>query len=696
MAHTILTLDTICRILDEYPNTKALKKLHSHILTRHLGSDSSLGIKLMRAYAACGDPASAGHVFGEIPERNVVLFNVMIRSYVNNRLYRDGLQVYSSMVRCGIKPDHYTFPCVLKACSSLENLWAGLQIHVAVVRVGLDTNLFVGNGLVAMYGKCNWLTDAQQVFSRMPRRDVVSWNALVAGYAQNGMFDEALDLCKKMDLGKVKPDAGTMASILPALTSTGTANIVFMRKIFDNMAHKGLVSWNAMIAIYVNNSMAAEAMQLFLQMEAEKVDPDAVTLASILPACGDLSALAHGRCIHEYISRKRMGSNLFLENALVDMYAKCGCLHAAREVFDGMQEKDVVSWTAMISAYGMHGCGQDALSLFFNMRESGPKPDHIAFVSALSACSHAGLLKAGHFLFELMTGEYQMVPWIEHYACMVDLLGRGGQIEDAFDFIKKMPIEPNERVWGALLGACRVYSKMDIGLVAADHLFKLVPEQSAYYVLLSNIYAKAGRWDDVTSVRRIMKSKGIKKSPGCSNVELGNQVHTFLVGDRSHPQSKEIYAKLDSLVGKMKEVGYVPDTESALHDVEEEDKEGHLVVHSEKLAIAFVLINTEPGTSIRITKNLRVCGDCHHAAKLISMITERDIVLRDTNRFHHFENGFQELSATLTQNLIVLDIKMKYMHFASLVSTILSNYSCCQSSPNFNYGQTALQGMASD
>ncbi|KAL5990739.1 hypothetical protein ACLOJK_011643 [Asimina triloba] len=260
----------------------------------------------------------------------------------------------------------------------------------------------------------------------MPHRDVVSWNARVAGYAQNGMFDEALDLCKEMDLDKVKPDAGTMASILPAVTSTDTANVVFMRKIFDNMAHKGLVSWNAMIAIYVNNFMAAEAMQLFLRMEAEMVDPDAVTLASILPACGDLFK------------------------------------------------------TRMIKK--------------------------------------------------------------------VDL-------EDKGNFIKKMPIGPNERVCGALLGACPVYSKMDIGLVAADNLFKLVPEQSACYVLLSNIYAKAGRWDDVTSVRRIMKSKGIKKSPGCSNVELGNRVHTFVVGDRCHPQSKEIYAKLDSLVGKMKEVG---------------------------------------------------------------------------------------------------------------------------------------------
>ncbi|XP_058094382.1 putative pentatricopeptide repeat-containing protein At3g49142 [Magnolia sinica] len=638
-AETILTVDFFGRILDEYPTIQTLKKLHSQILIRDLYSNPSLAIKLMRAYAACGDTTFTRQVFDEIPERNVVFFNVMIRSYVNNQLYQDALFVYTSMVGHGVKSDHYTFPCILKACSGSENLRVGLQIHGAVIRVGLDSNLFVGNGLVAMYGKCNCLSDARQVFAGMPHRDVVSWNTMVAGYAQNGRFDEALELCKEMESNRLKPDAGTMASILPAVTDTEFVNVLFMRKMFDEMACKGLVPWNAMIAIYVNNSMVAEAVQLFLQMEAEQVEPDAVTLASILPACGDLSALALGKRIHEYIIRKRIGSNLFLENALVDMYAKCGCLDAAREVFDCMRGRDVVSWTAMISAYGTHGHGQESITLFSKMQESGLIPDHIVFVSILSACSHAGLLKEGRYFFKLMTDEYQLVPRIEHYACMVDLLGRAGQMGEAYDFIKQMPIEPNERVWGALLGASRVYSNMAIGLVAADHLFKLVPEQAAYYVLLSNIYAKAGRWDDVTSVRSIMKSRGIKKLPGCSNVELDNQVHTFLVGDRSHPQSKEIYAKLDFLVGKMKEVGYVAETDSALHDVEEEDKEGHLVVHSEKLAIAFVLINTKHGTPIRITKNLRVCGDCHHAAKLISMITKRKIILRDTNRFHHFENG---------------------------------------------------------
>lgn len=308
-------------------------------------------------------------------------------------------------------------------------------------------------------------------------------------------------------------------------------------------------------------------------------------------------------------------------------------------MFEGMKFWDVVSWTSLISAYGKSGQGRDGVALFSQMLDSGLQPDSIAFVSILSACSHAGLLLEGEHYYKLMTDKYKIVPRLEHYACMVDLKGRAGHINEAFNFIKQMPVEANERIWGALLGACRVYNNMDIGLEAADKLFELAPKQSGYYILLSNIYAKAGRWKDVTTVRSIMKGKGIKKMPGVSNVELNNMVHTFLAGDTSHPQSKEIYEELDILIGKMKEEGYVPETDSALHDVEEEDKENHLVVHSEKLAIVFAIMNTSHGTPIKITKSLRVCGDCHVAAKLISKITQRLIVVRDTNRYHHFQNG---------------------------------------------------------
>ncbi|KDP22188.1 hypothetical protein JCGZ_26019 [Jatropha curcas] len=538
----------------------------------------------------------------------------------------------------GFDPDIYTYPCVLKASSGSGRLSVGMQIHTAVLKFGLDSNLFIGNGLVAMYGKCKCLKEARQVLDEMPRRDVVSWNSMVSACAQNEQFNDALELCREMEASKLKANACTMASLLPAVTNTSFDNVLYVKDIFMKLATKSVISCNVMIAVYVNNTMPKEAVDLYLEMEVNGIEPDIVSVVSVLPACGDLSAVTLGRRIHEYADRKKFRPNLLLENALIDMYAKCGCLWDARAVFDQMQFRDVVSWTSMITAYGMSGQGRDAVAVFEKMQNSGLSPDSISFVSVLAACSHAGLLDEGQYYFNLMS-DYGISPKLEHFACMVDLLGRAGKIDEAYGFIRQMQAEPNERVWGALLSACRVYSNMNIGLLAADQLFQLVPEQSGYYVLLSNIYAKAGRWQDVAAIRSIMQNRGIKKVPGISNVEINNHVHTFLAGDQSHPQSKGIYKGLDVLLGKMKEVGYMPETDSALHDVEEEDKECHLTVHSEKLAIVFAIINTNPGTLIRVTKNLRVCGDCHVAAKLISKIAKREIIIRDTHRFHHFHDG---------------------------------------------------------
>ncbi|ESQ45624.1 hypothetical protein EUTSA_v10010175mg [Eutrema salsugineum] len=613
------------QVLDTYPDLKTLRIVHSRIILEDLRCDSSLGVKLMRAYAALKDVALARKVFDEIPERNVIIINVMIRSYVNNGFYREGIQVFGTMCGCNVRPDHYTFPCVLKACSCSGNIVVGKKIHGSATRVGLSSTLFVGNGLVSMYGKCGFLSEARLVLDEMSRRDVVSWNSLVAGYAQNQRFDDALEVCREMESVKISHDPGTMASLLPAVTNTTRSNVMYVKDMFLKMGKESLVSWNVMIGVYMKNAMPREAVELYSCMEADGIEPDAVSITSVLPACGDTSALSLGKKIHGYIERKKLIPNLLLENALIDMYAKCGCLDRARDVFENMKSRDVVSWTAMISAYGVSGKGRDAVALFSKMQDSGLVPDSIAFVTVLAACSHAGLLEEGRSYFKLMTDHFKITPRLEHLACMVDLLGRAGEVKEAYRFIQEMSMEPNERVWGALLGACRVHSDTDIGLLAADKLFQLAPEQSGYYVLLSNIYAKAGKWEEVTNIRYLMKSKGLKKNPGASNVEVNGEIYTFLVGDRSPA------------------LGYVPDSESALHDVEEEDKETHLAVHSEKLAIVFALMNTREGeednNAIRITKNLRICGDCHVAAKLISQITSRDIIIRDTNRFHVFRFG---------------------------------------------------------
>ncbi|PKU85096.1 putative pentatricopeptide repeat-containing protein At3g49142 [Dendrobium catenatum] len=634
--------EALLRSVDECRNLFALQNLHAEVVgRRHLTSNPSVAVKLMRAYATCGDTTSARHVFDESPERNVVFFNVMIRSYVGHGLYGDALLLFSEMERFhGVKPDNYTYPCVLKACSCSEKLCGGVQIHGAATKLGLDSNLFVGNALISLYAMCGCCADAQQVFDGMPKRDVVSWNAIISGHAQRGLNERALQICREMVLLKRSSvDAGTMASISLAMSNSKPDDIEFVKSMFEEIKGRNLISWNAMIAIYVKNSMAAEAMELFGEMKKVGTEPDEATIASVLTACRDLMDLTLGKQLHEFINKKNMCPNLTLENALMDMYATCGCLQEAQEVFSTMRRKDVASWTTIISAYGMHGHGREAIVLFEQMQELGYVPDHIAYVSVLSACSYSGLLDAGKYYFNCMTSLYNLVPRMEHYACMVDLLGRAGQVDEAYDLVRKMPMDPNERVWGALLAACRVHSNMSIGLVAADHLFRLVPKQAGYYVLLSNIYARAGRWKDVALVRGVMVCKGIKKLPGRSNVELGNKIHTFYIGDTSHSQSKEIYAELDVLMRRLKEAGYSAETETALHDVEEEDKEGHLLVHSEKLAIVFALINCSPGTPIRITMNLRMCGDCHLAAKLVSRITAREIILKDTNRFHHFQCG---------------------------------------------------------
>lgn len=308
-------------------------------------------------------------------------------------------------------------------------------------------------------------------------------------------------------------------------------------------------------------------------------------------------------------------------------------------MFDEVLQIDVILWNAMIVGYSKHGLGMEALQLFEQMHKLGMTPDDVTFVGVLSACSHAGLINEGRYYFDSMSRDHCIAPKVQHYACMVDLLGRAGCLNEAYDLIKKIPFDPDAAVWGALLAGCRVHANMGLGKVAAEHLYELEPHHSGHYVVLSNMYAASGRWDDVEKVRKKMKDRGVAKEPGLSWIEINHKVHTFLAGDRSHPQTKDIYTVLGILAKHMKYAGYVPNTNFVLHDVEEEQKNHIICYHSEKLAIAFGLINSPPTTTIQIVKNLRVCGDCHSAAKFISKLVSREIVVRDANRFHHFKDG---------------------------------------------------------
>lgn len=408
-------------------------------------------------------------------------------------------------------------------------------------------------------------------------------------------------LFRKMRLAAVKPNSVTLLSLLPAFADfTGLQHCVWIhayiiksgfesnisvgntlldvyakcerielaRKVFDKMSERNVVSWTGIIAGYTQYGHANEALALLYQMQEEDIEPEVITMVSVLPACAHLAALQQGRCIHAYIIRRGSELDVPVHSALLTMYAKCGCIEVARQLFDKMAERDLVSWSAMITGYGMHGDGENALALFSQMQQIGINPDNITFIGILSACSHAGLVDEGLQYFDWMSQDYSLTPGVEHYACMVDLMGRAGRLDEAHNFIKRMPIEPDVNVWGALLGACRIHSNIELGEFVSKRLVELEPKKVGNYVLLSNIYAAAGRWDNVLKVRSMLKDRGLKKTPGSSWIELKNRVHSFSVGDKSHPQSEKIYTLLESLAEQMKNAGYVPDTSFVLHDVE--------------------------------------------------------------------------------------------------------------------------------
>lgn len=418
-----------------------------------------------------------------------------------------------------------------------------------------------------------------------------------------------------------------------------SGGIEYGRILFDEMPKCDSVSWSAMIGGYAKLGMSSEAVELFRQMQISGVRPDEITMVSVLSACTDLGALELGKWVSAFIEREKVPKSTELCNALIDMFAKCGDVDKALRLFRDMNYKNIVSWTSLIDGMAMHGRGAEAVSLFEEMKSAGILPDDVALVGLLTACSHSGLVEEGRRYFEAMTKEYRVIPKMEHYGCMVDLLSRAGLIKDALEFVQKMPIKPNPIIWRTLITACRAHGELKLGERIVRKVIKEEPMLESNYVLLSNIYAKMSHWGKKTTIREVMVKKGIKKIPGSTMIELDNQIYEFVAGDKSHIQYSEIYKMVAEIGKKMKMEGYVASTSEVLLDIDDEDKEDVLHWHSEKLAIAFALLKTTPGTSIRIVKNLRVCGDCHSATKFISKIYNREIIVRDRNRFHHFRDG---------------------------------------------------------
>lgn len=491
---------------------------------------------------------------------------------------------------------------ILSACGRAGNLSYGKAIHDFIIENNLDVDSRLQSALVAMYASCCSMDVAQELFNKMPSKNLIVSTAMISGYSKLGQLKHA-------------------------------------RLIFDQMVEKDLVSWSAMIAGYAESDWPQEALRLFNEMQTLKMRPDQITMLSVISACAHLGALDKAKWIHIYADRNGFGGALPVGNALIDMYAKCGSLERAREVFEKMRRKNVISWTSMINASAMHGDAVNALGLFNRMKDENVEPNGVTFVGVLYACSHAGFVDEGRKFFASMINEYNISPKHEHYGCMVDLFGRANLLREALEVIEAMPVAPNVVVWGSLMAACRVHGESELGEFAAKRLLELEPDHDGAHVVLSNIYAKERRWEDVRNVRKLMKDSSIIKERGFSRIELNNEVHEFLMADRDHKQADRIYENLDKVVSDLRLVGYAPNTSSVLVDLEEEEKKEVVLWHSEKLALSYGLISERKDSCIRIVKNLRICEDCHTFMKLSSKVYGKEIVVRDRTRFHHFKDG---------------------------------------------------------
>ncbi|KAL5982505.1 hypothetical protein ACLOJK_016578 [Asimina triloba] len=567
---------------------------------------------------------------------SIFMWNTLIRTHTSSGSNPPlAFRVYNRMRGLGLLPNNYTFTFLVKAsAANPTTLRLGPAIHAQTIVFGIpDSDVHIHTALLHMYAAGGNIWNARSLFDRMRCRTAATWNAMIAGYAKRGEVESARELFDDMP-DKDEQSWNVMVCGYARIGECDTAEMLF-----EGMSVKTLPTWNAMITGYTQASMPVNALEVFQRMQLAGVKPDKITIVTVLPACAQLGALELGEWVHVYADKNDLSSNTTVCNALMDMYAKCGSVNKAMAVFKEMKERCLISWNTMISGLAIHGRAQEAIELFTDMESSRVVPDDITFVGILSACAHAGLVDSAWYYFGRMHEIYHIKPKIEHYGCMVDVLGRARRLHEALELINQMPMEPNSVILGSLLSACRSCNDFQLGEMVLEKLVDLEPRNPGYYVLLSNMYAHSGKWKEVIEVRNMMKSRGIEKIPGCSSIEVDNTVHEFVAGDKTHPQTEEIHAKIREILERLKSVGYAPDTSVVLFDLDEEEKAQNLLFHSEKLAVAFGLLNTSTGKPIRIVKNLRICSDCHSALKLISDIYTREIIVRDRNRFHHFKDG---------------------------------------------------------
>lgn len=595
-----------------------------------------------------------------------------IEKLVLCKRYNEALELFE-IVECDgdIQVSSDTYDALMGACIALRSIRGVKRVFNHIRNSGVDLDLYMMNRVLAMHVKCGMMIDARNLFEDMPERNLVSWNTIIGGLVDTGdyfdafrlflmMWEESSDACSRTFSTMVRASAG-LELISPGqqlhgiALKMGEAQDVFVscalidmyskcgsigdaRFVFDMMPKKSTVAWNTIIAGYALHGYSEEALSMYYQMQDSGVKMDRITYSIVIRVCTRLASLQHARQAHAGLIRNGFGYDVVANTALVDFYCKWGRIEDARNVFDRMPLKNIISWNALISGYGNHGLGAEAVRLFERMVDQGMVPNHVTFLAVLSACCYSGLSDRGWEIFESMRRDYKVKPRAMHYACMVELLGREGLLDEAFALIRDAPFKPTVNMWAALLTACRVHKNFELGKYAAEEVYGMGPQKLSSYIVLLNIYSSSGKLDEAAAVLQSLRMKGLRMMPACTWVEINKQQNVFFTGDKSHLQTKEIYNNLEKVKLELSKYGYVLQKNNLLPDVDEKEK-SMVLHHSEKLAVSFGLISTPSSTPLQLVQSHRICNDCHNAIKLISDVYKREIVFRDGSRFHHFKEG---------------------------------------------------------
>uniref|UniRef100_A0A2N9J388 DYW domain-containing protein n=1 Tax=Fagus sylvatica TaxID=28930 RepID=A0A2N9J388_FAGSY len=670
---------TIVKVLQACVKMGALnegKQIHGYVLRCGLESNLSICNSLISLYSKNDRLELARIVFESMRDRNLSSWNSIISGYAGLGCLNVARDLFHEMEVSGVKPDIITWNCllsghslhgsfkevvnilqrmqgvgcrpnsssitsVIKAVIKLGFINFGKEIHGYVTRNALDHDVYVGTSLLDMYVKTNCLTSARAVFNNMKNRNIFAWNSLISGYSYKGLFEDAEKLLNQMEKEGIKPDLVTWNGLVSGYSMWGCSKeaLAVIHRIRSSGLTPNVVSWTALISGCSQNESYEASYEFFIQMQEEGIKPNSATISSLLRTCAGLSLLHKGEEIHCLSIKYGVTEDAFVATSLIDMYSKSGKLKNAHEVFRKIQNKTLASWNSMIMGFAIYGFGREVISLFDEMCGVGIQPDSVTFTAVLSGCKNTGLVHEGWKYFDDMSTYYNIIPRIEHYSCMVDLLGRAGYLDEAWDFIQNMAQKPDATIWGALLGSCKIHKNIEYAELAAKKLFELEPYNSGNYVLMMNLYAISNRWEDVERIKASMGVLGVKNFHVWSWIQIDCKIHFFSAEEKPHPDTGEIYFELYNLVSEMKKVGYVPDVSCVYQNIDEVEKEKVLFGHTEKLAITYGLMKMKSSTPIRVIKNTRMCSDCHTAAKYMSLVRNHEIVIKDGVRFHHFRVG---------------------------------------------------------